>query len=167
MCRNSTERPYLNIDGYLFIGKATTNVTTGVLCGWGIFRIMANGFYGSKSEWERITIPLECLDRELERFAHAKGLALGRNTKNWPDREFRWEDTLQRLIEIYLADQERLTWTMWICAYEDRPSGRSIKKQTLLDAVPIEKLELQLSDLLESAWTTVTSWSAVDLPPAH
>ncbi len=167
MCRNTTERPYVNIDGYLFIRKATTNVTTGVLCGWGIFRIMANGFYGSKGEWKRITIPLERLDPELERFAHAKGLTLGRNTKNWPDREFRWEDKLRRLIQIYLADQERLTWTMWMCAYEDRSSGRFLKKQTLLDAVPIEDLESQLPELLESAWATVTSWSASDLPPAH
>jgi hypothetical protein len=127
---------------------------------------MANGFYGSKSEWERITIPLERLDPVLEDFAHAKGLTLGKNTKNWPDREFRWEDTLSRLIEIYLADQEQLTWTMWICAYEDRSSKRFLNKQTLLDAVPIEDLESQLSDLLESAWATVSGWSASELPPA-
>jgi hypothetical protein len=128
---------------------------------------MANGFYGSKSEWERITVPLERLDPELERFARDKGLTLGRNTKNWPDREFRWEDSLRRFIQIYLADQEQLTWTVWICAYEDRASQRFLKKQTQLEAVPIEDLESQLSDLLESAWTTVTSWSASDLPPAH
>ena len=128
---------------------------------------MANGFYGSKSEWERITVPLKRLDPELERFAHAKGLTLGMNTKNWPDREFRWEDTLSRLIEIYLADETELTWTMWICAYEDRASQRFLKKHTLLETVPIEDLDLQLSDLLESAWATVTSWSPSDLPPAH
>ena len=128
---------------------------------------MANGFYGSKSEWERITVPLERLDLELERFARDKSLTLGKNTKNWPDREFRWEDSLRRFIQIYLADQEQLTWTVWICAYEDRASQRFLKKQTQLEAVPIEDLESQLSDLLESAWTTVTSWSASDLPPAH
>ncbi len=111
---------------------------------------MANGFYGSNSEWERITLPLERLDPELERFAHAKGLTLGKNTKNWPDREFRWDDALRRLIEIYLADETKLTWTMWICAYEDRAPQRFLKKQTLFEAVPIEDLESQLSDLKAS-----------------
>ncbi len=127
---------------------------------------MANGFYGSNSEWERITVPLERLDPELERFARDKGLTLGKNTKNWPDREFRWEDTLRRLIQIYLADQEQLTWTMWICANEDPSSKRFLKKQTLLDAVPIEDLESQLSELLESAWATVSGWSASELLPS-
>ena len=127
---------------------------------------MANGFYGSKSEWERITIPLERLDPELEKFARAKGLTLGKNTKNWPDREFRWEDTLRRLIQVYLEDQERLTWTMWICASEDRPSGRFWKQQTLIKAVTIEDLDSQLPDLLESAWLAVKQWNATDLTAA-
>ena len=127
---------------------------------------MANGFYGSKSEWARITVPLERLDSELERFARAKALTLGKNTKNWPDREFRWEDTLRRLIQIYLADQEQLTWTMWICASEDRSSKRFWQKQTLIEAVSIEDLEAQLPDLLESAWEAVRRWAASDLTPA-
>ena len=128
---------------------------------------MANGFYGSKSEWDRITAPLERLDPVLEKFAAEKGLTLGKNTKNWPNRGFRWDDTPSRLIEIYLAEQKNVTWTMWICAYEDRPSGRFLKRQTVIDSVSIEDLESQLSELLESAWNTVTSWSAADLPPAH
>ena len=127
---------------------------------------MANGFFGSKSEWERITIPLERLDPELEKFAIEHGLTLGKNTKNWPDREFRWEDTLRRLIQVYLEDQERLTWTMWICASEDRPSGRFWKQQTLIKAVPIEDLDSQLPDLLESAWLAVRQWTATDLTAA-
>ena len=127
---------------------------------------MANGFYGSKSEWERITVPLERLDPELERFASAKGLPLGKNTKNWPDREFRWEDSLRRLIQIYLADQERLTWTVWICASEDRSSKRFWKEHTLVEAVAIEDLEAQLPELLESAWEAVKLWGASDLTPA-
>ncbi len=127
---------------------------------------MANGFYGSKSEWERVSIPLERLDPELERFAHAKGLTLRKNTKNWPDREFRWEDTLRRLIQIYLADQEQLTWTMWTCASEDRSSKRFWEKQTLTEAVSIEDLEAQLPELLESAWERVRRWAASDLTAA-
>ncbi len=127
---------------------------------------MANGFYGSRSEWVRITIPLERLDSELERFARAKGLTLGKNTKNWPDREFRWEDTLRRLIQIYLADQEQLTWTMWICASEDRSSKRFWKKQTLIEAVSIEDLKAQLPHLLQSAWEALKRWAASDLTPA-
>ena len=127
---------------------------------------MANGFYGSKSEWDRITIPLERLDPVLEKFARAKGLTLGKNTKNWPDREFRWEDALRRLIQVYLADQEQLTWTMWICASEDRSSRRFWKQQTLIDAVPIEDLESQLADVLETGWKAVRQWAASDLTPA-
>lgn len=71
---------------------------------------MPNGYHGDQLGWQRISAPLKSLDPVLEAFAAKKNLALGKNTRNWPDREIRWSDTLRRLIEIYLADESDLTW---------------------------------------------------------
>jgi hypothetical protein len=127
---------------------------------------MPNGHYGDRASWERISQPLLVLDDELEAFSAEAGLPLRRNTRNWPDREFRWSDSLNRLIQIYLESEEHLTWTIWICASEDRNGSRYWKQETLAKAVPIEQLKGNLPELLESARTKVCSWSPGDLEAA-
>ncbi len=124
---------------------------------------MANGFYGDSDAWDRISLPLLLIDPKLERFAKAKGLELKRNAKNWPDREFRWRDDLDRLIQIFLESEENLTWTMWITASEDRSGKQYSRSKTLAKAVRIEQLEKQLDELLDHGWDEVTSWVPGDL----
>jgi len=124
---------------------------------------MPNGFYGSKGEWVRLTAPLEAIDGVLEAFAKEHGLELSRNARNWPERSFRWDAPVERLIQIYLSDDERLTWSLWICAYASRPDGQYWKREALLEGVPIEEIAQDLPRLLRDAHARVTAWSAADL----
>lgn len=128
---------------------------------------MANGFYGTRDGWERITKPLYSLDSILEQFGRDKGLTLRRNTRNWPSREFRWTDTLNRLIQVFLESDKHLTWTFWICAYEDRSDQRYSRAETLAKAISLERLQDDLHDHLEEGWRKVISWESEDLYAAE
>lgn len=124
---------------------------------------MPNGFSGSSDEWDRISQPLLLIDSKLERFARAKRLDLRRNTRNWPNREFRWRDNLDRLIQVFLESEEHLTWTMWIYASDERSGRRYSRSKTLAKAMKVQQLDNQLDELLDSGWNEVTSWDSGDL----
>lgn len=124
---------------------------------------MPNGFHGSREKWERLEAPLRSLDPTLEDFSGRHGMPLSRNSRGWPERSFRWGAPLSRLIQIYLEDEERLTWNLWLCASEDRPSGRYWKRAFLRSAVPLEEIGADLETLLGESLRTVESWSAEDL----
>ena len=124
---------------------------------------MPNGFHGPDDAWRRMEAPLLGLDPVLERFARDQGLAIRRNHHNWPERSLIWGEPIRRLIQIYLEDEETLTWNLWLCASEDRGSSRYWKNAFLLRAAPIEDLERTLPDLLEEARRRVDSWSSDQL----
>lgn len=124
---------------------------------------MPNGFYGSRGSWERIESPLRPLDPILEAFARQHGMSLGRNHHDWPERSLRWGQPISRLIQIYLEDEDRLTWNVWLCASEDRSSGRYWRREFLCQAVPIEEISRNLPGLLRQAREIVEQWSAQDL----
>lgn len=127
---------------------------------------MPNGFHGKKGEWERLTRLLQGIDPVLEQFASDRGLELCRNTRNWPNRSFRWGAPIERLIQIYLADEARPSWTLWYCAGEDRADGRYWKRWVVRAEVTIEELSIDLPELLREAYSQVTSWTAQDLHKA-
>jgi hypothetical protein len=131
---------------------------------------MANGFHGTDKQWERIVKPLRELDPILEEFGLEKALELGKNVKNWPNREFRWKNDLERLIEIFLESEKHLSWTLWVCAYEDRykdrTSNRHWRRRTLAKAVSIDFMLENLPNLLEEGWLDVTAWTSNDLESA-
>ena len=124
---------------------------------------MANGFHGTNEEWNRIAILLESLDPVLEEFASSKEIPLGKNTKNWPDRELRWVDDLHRLIQIYLQNEKELTWTLWICAYQLGESEHIWQHETIIKDVSISELQINLESLIEEAWDKVSNWTIDDL----
>jgi hypothetical protein len=126
---------------------------------------MPNGFHGSRASWNRIEAPLRPLDPTLEAFAREHGTSLGRNHHGWPERSLRWGQPVSRLIQIYLDDAERLTWHVWLCASEDRPSGRYWRREFLRRGVPIEEISGDLGALLEEARHIVERWSSRDLEP--
>lgn len=126
---------------------------------------MPNGFHGSRDSWDRIEGPLRSLDPALEAFAHDHGMSLGRNDHGWPERSLRWGQPVGRLIQIYLDDEERLTWNVWLCASEDRPSGRHWKHEYLRSGVPIGEISGDLGALLDEARRLVERWSPRDLEP--
>jgi hypothetical protein len=61
---------------------------------------MPNGFHGTRAEWERLTAPLLKLDPALETFIAQHGLRLAKSPRNWPSRDIRGSDSLDRLIQI-------------------------------------------------------------------
>jgi hypothetical protein len=127
---------------------------------------MPNGFYGAKNEWDRIEAPLLLIDRTLDAFAIVHGLRLGRNYHNWPERSLRWnKSAVSKLIQIFLVDQEKLTFTVWICASEDRAEKRFWKQRRLRDGVVIEDIRSELQDMLTEGKAILDSWNETDLEP--
>ncbi len=125
---------------------------------------MANGYQGTKEEWDLITAPLKRLDGTLVSFANKYNLELVKNHKNSPGRHFRWGCPVSRLIEIYGhggGKYER--WNFGVIAYEDRPEGRYWKKSTVKKSISIEELEKELPKLIYQAYDLVTSWTREDL----
>jgi hypothetical protein len=127
---------------------------------------MPNGFHGDNFEWKRTTEPLVQLDPALEAFSAKHGISLTRNLREWPSRELQWSDSLNRLIQIYLDNERALTWTMWVCASEDREDGRYWKRATILKNVSIDTLAAKLRKHLSEAFAMVAGWSSIDLEKA-
>ena len=127
---------------------------------------MPNGFHGTREAWDRMEAPLRALDPVLEAWATRHGMSLSRNSHAWPERSLAWGAPVERLIQIYLEDQDRLTWNVWICAFEDRPSGRHWKREFLRSDEPIARIDTDLERLLGEAARIVDGWSTDDLEPA-
>ena len=92
---------------------------------------MANGgWYGTQEEWDQIEKPLLEVDPILEQFAKENGLTVTRNLKDWPERSMVWGNDVRCLIQLYLVDEELLTFNLWLCASQDRGSKRYWKHET-------------------------------------
>ena len=118
---------------------------------------MANNKIYSQNKWKQITAPLEKIDPILSHFISEKGLPILHNTRSWPNREIRWLYQIERLIEIYLEDDEK-TWTLWVCAYNYQNSKRLRKSKVILKSISIEEMEDKLWDKLNEAYDLVCSW---------
>jgi hypothetical protein len=110
-----------------------------------------------------MTKPLKGIDRSLKQFGSEHGLELLRDTRNHPERSFRWGSPVERLIQIYIVDEAQLTWNLWICAVEDRADGRYFKREFLREGVPMQEIADHLPELLHEAYSQVTGWTAQDL----
>ena len=124
---------------------------------------MPNGFHGSKTQWETLELPLRALDGVLGDFAGRYGMTLSSNSRNWPDRSLVWGDSIRRLIQIYLVDEERVTYSVWLCASEDRGSSRYWRRELLRDSVPIGEIAVDLPELLERGRLLLESWTSETL----
>ena len=49
----------------------------------------------------------------LEAFAETRDLVLIRNARNAPNRAFRWDSPVSRLIQIYSDNAQYSAWTFW------------------------------------------------------
>ncbi len=127
---------------------------------------MPNGFQGPETEWHRIEAPLVQADEVLQKFAASHGLSLSRNYHGHPERSLRWGNGVQRLIQLYLADSDRLTLNLWLCASQDRGGTRYWRRAFLVNAQRFEQFSERLPSLLEEAYATVDSWAADSLESA-
>ncbi len=118
---------------------------------------MVNNNHISSEKWNRISSPLKIIDPIIYKFVCEKGLPILHNSRSWPNREIRWMYQIERLIEVYLENDEK-TWTLWVCAYNYQNSIRLRKKRDILTAISIEEMEAKLADKLEEAYDLVCSW---------
>lgn len=114
-------------------------------------------------KWKELESQLKLLDPDLEEFVRLHRVRLYRSTRNWPDRRLEWGGNLSRLIQIYLEDEDKLLYSMWICLSEDRDRRRFWKNEFLKKSVPIEDIASNLSNLLEIGMKRLESWSRDDL----
>ena len=127
---------------------------------------MPNGYHGTKEEWRRLEAPLREIDAALELFAKRHNMALSRNYHSWPERSLCWGADPERLIQIYLEDEQRLTWNLWLCASEDRGGQRFWKQQSLRHDIQMADMRLAIGALLDESFLIVSAWRSEDLEPA-
>lgn len=121
---------------------------------------MPNGFQRGDDTWARLEAPLLRLDADLDAFARAHGLSVGRNYHDYPERSLTWGAPIRRLIQIYLEDEDALTWNVWLCASEDRGAARYWKQAFVMRGVPFEAVERDLPGLFETAMAEIETWTS-------
>jgi hypothetical protein len=124
---------------------------------------MPNGPHGTEEEWKRLEAPLCEVDGAIEAFAKRHRIAIGRNYHNWPERSLRWGSDPEGLIQIYLHDEQRLTWNLWLCVSQDRGRQRFWKRQFLRSDVSMGDISPVIDSLLEEAFRIVSAWREEDL----
>lgn len=127
---------------------------------------MANGgYFGTKDEWRRIEAPLIAIDPVFEKFAAKHHLSVTKNYKDHPERSVKWDrrSGVRYQIQLWLVDEKRLTFNLWICASEDRDSKRYWKQELLIEEKKISEFEGALPSLLEDAYGRLRNWSAREL----
>jgi len=124
---------------------------------------MPNGFHGKKEEWDRMEAPLLEIDGVLADFAEKHGCQYSRNFHNNPERSISWGKKIEKLIQIYLDDEDKLTFNLWIAATQDRWGKRYWKKEFLRKGVPISDIKQNLPALLHRSYEILESWKNKDL----
>lgn len=125
---------------------------------------MPNGYYGSHEEWDRMEAPLKLIEKDLLRFSQDHSLQYSENYHNWPERSLKWEsDGMNKLIQIYLADEKTMTFNLWLCASQDRGFKRFWKRTFLKNNVPFSEIQNELSSLLKKAFDEVNTWKSENL----
>ena len=128
---------------------------------------MPNGFSGPTEEWQRIESPLRTIDDLLQAFAARHRMMVTHNYHNWPERSLTWGSAPERFIQISLADEQDLLFTVGLGAWEDRSQGRFWKNRTLIASKSLDELRPQLLQLLETAKEEGDGWTSEDLVPAY
>jgi hypothetical protein len=125
---------------------------------------MPNGYHGSLKEWDRMEAPLKLIEKDVLQFSRDHSLQYSENYHAWPERSLEWEsDGMKKLIQIFLADENTLTFNLWLSAYQDRGSRRYSKDIYLKHSVPISEIQNELSSLLQKAFDEVNTWKSEDL----
>ena len=124
---------------------------------------MANGFYGSKEEWERMVAPLRELDTGLNAFASTHGLEVKQNDHNTPNRMLTWTKAgIQRVIQISLYGEDQLL-LLALSAFRDEGGTRRGKRWPAKLDIPVQEFKTNLEQLLTEAYQTLETVSDADL----
>jgi len=124
---------------------------------------MANGFYGSKEEWERMVAPLRELDAGINAFASAHGLEVTQNDHNTPNRMLTWtKGGIERTIQISLYGKDQMLLLAWN-AFSDEGGRRRGKHWPPKIDIPLQDFKTNLEQLLTEAYQTLKTVSGADL----
>ena len=115
---------------------------------------------GSAEEWARVEQPLLDIDPIIDDFAREFGLTKHENDKDWPGRALVWDNGVQCLINLYLADQNELTFNLWLCASQDRGNTRFWKQETPIKEQRVEQFSGRLADELRNGRRKLIGWTA-------
>ncbi len=116
----------------------------------------------------RMEAPLCAIDERLQIFAQRKGFSVRRNYHSTPERSLCWaEDGVDKLVEIVLADENAMTFNIWICAFQDRKGQRYWKQEFLRERIAIDGIDSQLESLLEEGIVALSGWHEGNLERAR
>ena len=124
---------------------------------------MPNGLDVSDEEFAKLESPLLEIDEILKDFARTNNMRYSKNYHDFPERSLRWGNEIEKLIQISLHDIKLLTFDFWICASQDRKSGRYWKHQHLKNNVPIIEIKNNLIHLLNEGRRELDSFSENEL----
>ena len=121
---------------------------------------MANGGYFNEQQWQKMEKPLLTVDSIIREFAESNGLEVTRNQKGWPERSMVWNNNNVRcLIQLYLASEDSLTFTLWLCASQDCGKERYWKQENPIKSRLISEFSEDLPRLLEEGREKLLNWS--------
>jgi hypothetical protein len=123
---------------------------------------MANGFYGTSEEWERLEAPLKLIDGDLERFATKYNIELSRDDGS-PERSLIWDHGVRCLIQIFIASERLLTYHLWLSASHDFGDAKYWKYETLVNNKKIDEFRPDLPELLEEGHEKLMMWSNTEI----
>ncbi len=124
---------------------------------------MPNGHHGPKEEWDRLEAPLVELDPVIRAFAENHKMKFSSNDHAWPERSLTIVDELHRKIQIYLKNEEPLTFIVGAYAWRDSESDRCLKMEFVTEPVSPPALRINLLSWLEQSYKTVMAWKTEDL----
>jgi len=125
---------------------------------------MPNGYEGTEEKWKGLEAPLFSLDPVMAELAKKYSLQFTKNSRNWPDRSLRWSHKgINKLLQIFPADQQGETFSFWLVAEQDRNSERYWKNQFLKENVPFSAIERNLPNLLHQGVHMLNSWAEEQL----
>jgi len=76
-----------------------------------------------------------------------------------PNRSFIWGDDVRCLIQLYLNDQDELTFNLWLCVSQDREKKRYWKRETPIENRHIEEFDKELAEEIRRGRERLVEWS--------
>ncbi len=124
---------------------------------------MGAGFYASKERWRTVEAPLLAIEGSLRALAARLGASLEMNAQDWPVRSLKWDDPIVRKLDVALAEEENLTYNVWIFAWRDRGPTRFLNREPVRTAITAEALPREIDEILSEAVRRVEAWEEGDL----
>jgi hypothetical protein len=107
--------------------------------------------------------PLLEIDCILVDYAKTNKMVFSNASPEVPSRSLTWDKKIRKKIQIFLEDDEKMTYNFWIVAIQDRGGKRYWKNALLKDNVDFIEIKNNLKQLLDEGRNILDSWSEDDL----